>query len=129
MLGQACMEMGRLNDGLSVLTEALASADAREDRHYEAEMHRLKGELFLRRDDSSISEARSCFQRAIELARRQNAKSLELRATVSLAKLLDHQGNCEEARAMLADIYNWFTEGFNTADLKDAKTLLVQLGA
>jgi predicted ATPase len=74
-------------------------------------------------------EAQECFHRAIEIARRQQAKSWELRATTSLARLLDRHGKRDEARTMLADIYNWFTEGFDTADLKDAKTLLEQLGA
>jgi len=100
-----------------------------EDRHYEAEIHRLKGELLLKeQDDSSAAEAQSCFERAIEIARKQSAKSLELRATMSLGRLLDEQGRRDEARVMLAGIYNWFTEGFDTADLKDAKALLDELG-
>ena len=121
------METGRLDDGLSALTEALAAADEHEIRFYEAEMHRLKGELLLRQDDSNAAEAQSCFQRAIEIARNQSAKSWELRATMSLARLLAKQGHRDEARAMLADIYGWFTEGFDTADLKDAKALLDEL--
>ena len=72
--------------------------------------------------------AQRCFERAIEIARKQSAKSLELRATTSLARLLAKQGHRDEARTMLADIYNWFTEGFDTADLKDAKALLDELG-
>ena len=129
LLAEACMETGRLDDGLSALTEALAAADEHEDRHYEAEMHRLKGELLLKQDDSNAAEAQSCFQRAIEIARKQSAKSLELRATMSLARLLAKQGRRDEARAMLAEIYDWFTEGFDTADLKDAKALLDELNA
>jgi|SRR5260370_5691942 len=78
-------------------------------------------------DISRYLKCRSCFVRAIENARNQSAKSLELRATTSLARLLDRQGKRDEARAMLADIYNWFTEGFDTADLKDAKALLDEL--
>ena len=127
LLAEACMETGRLDDGLSALTEALAAADEHENRSYEAEMHRLKGELLLRQNDSNAAEAQSCFERAIEIARKQSAKSLELRATMSLARLLAKQGRRDEARAMLADIYNWFTEGFDTADLKDAKALLDEL--
>jgi predicted ATPase len=73
------------------------------------------------------AEAQRCFERAIEIARSQSAKSLELRATMSLARLLCDTGRRDEARTMLADIYNWFTEGFDTADLKDAKALLEQL--
>jgi predicted ATPase len=121
---EACLEAGRLDDGLSALTEALAAADEHEIRHYEAEMHRLKGELLLRRDDSNAIESQRCFERAIEIARRQSGKSFELRATTSLARLLDKRGRREEARAMLAEIYGWFTEGFDTRDLREAKALL-----
>jgi predicted ATPase len=92
-------------------------------------MYRLKGELLLKQDDSYAAEAQSCFERAIEIARNQSAKSWELRATMSLARLLAKQGKREEARAMLGDIYGWFTEGFDTRDLKDAKALLNELGA
>jgi predicted ATPase len=129
LLGEACMETGRLDDGLSALTEALAAADENEIRFYEAETHRLKGELLLRQNDSNTAEAQNCFQRAIEIARNQSAKSWELRATMSLARLLAKQGRRDEARKMLAEIYNWFTEGFNTADLKDAKALRDELSA
>jgi predicted ATPase len=127
LLAEACMETGRLHDGLSALTEALAAADEHENRHHEAEIHRLKGELLLKEDHSNAAEARSCFERAIEIARNQSAKSWELRATTSLARLLASQGRRDAARAMLAEIYGWFTEGFDTADLKDAKTLLDEL--
>ena len=127
LLAEACREAGRLDDGLSALTEAIAAADEHEIRQYEAETHRLKGELLLRQDHSKAAEAQSCFQRAIEIARNQSAKSLELRATMSLARLLAKQGRRDEARAMLAEIYDWFTEGFDTADLKDAKALLDEL--
>jgi predicted ATPase len=129
LLAEACMETGRLDDGLSGLTEALAAADEHEDRHLEAEIHRLKGELLLRQDDSNAAEARSCYERAIEIARNQSARLLELRATTSLARLLASQRKRDEARTMLAEIYNWFTEGFDTADLKDAKALLDKLNA
>jgi predicted ATPase len=124
LLAEACKETGRFDDGLNALTEAMAAAEEHGIRHYEAEMHRLKGELLLSQDHSKTTEAQSCFQRAIEIARNQSAKSLELRATMSLARLLAKEGLVEEARAMLADIYGWFTEGFDTADLKDAKALL-----
>ena len=96
---------------------------------YEAEVHRLKGELLLAQDTSNVSHAEQTFRIAIEIARKQSAKSWELRATTSLARLLDQQGKRDEARAMLAEIYNWFTEGFDTADLKDAKALLDELSA
>ena len=115
-------------DGLNALTEAMAAADQYGVRHYEPEMHRLKGELLLSQDHSNATEAQSCFQRAIEIARNQSAKSLELRATTSLARLLAKEGRVDEARAMLAEIYGWFTEGFDTADIKDAKALLDEFG-
>jgi predicted ATPase len=128
LLAEACLKAGRLDDGLSALTEALAAADEREDRALEAEIHRLKGELLLRQNHSNVVEAQSCFQRAIEIARKQSAKSWELRATTSLARLLRDTDRRDEARAMLADIYGWFAEGFDTADLKDAEALLGELG-
>jgi predicted ATPase len=127
LLAEACTETGRLDDGLRALAEALAAADEHEDRAHETEIHRLEGELLLRQDHSNVAKAQSCFERAIEVARKQSAKSLELRATMSLARLLDKQGKRDEARTMLADIYSWFTEGFDTADLKDAKALLDEL--
>jgi class 3 adenylate cyclase/predicted ATPase len=129
LLAEACGETGRCDEGLSALREALATADEHENRHYEAEMHRLKGELLVKQDDSNAAEARNCFERAVEFARRQSAKSLELRATMSLARLLAKQGRRDEAHAILCEIYHWFTEGFDTADLKDAKALLDELTA
>jgi predicted ATPase len=127
LLAEACKNTGRFDDALSALREALAAADEDEDRHHEAEIHRLKGELLLRQNDSNAAEAQSCYERAIEIARRQNSKSLELRAVMSQARLLANQGRRAEARTILAEIYNWFTEGFDTADLKDAKALLDEL--
>jgi class 3 adenylate cyclase/predicted ATPase len=129
MLAEACGEVGRFDRGLEALTEALTIADEDEDRYCEAETYRLKGELLLKQSDSNVGEAGNCFRRAIEIARKQSAKSWELRATMSLARLLVQQGRCAEARTMLAEIYNWFTEGFDTADLKDAKALLDELAA
>jgi class 3 adenylate cyclase/predicted ATPase len=129
LLAEACLETGRLDDGLSALTEALVFANKNEEREHEAEIHRLKGELLLKQNDSNVAQAPGCFERAIEIARKQSAKSLELRATMSLARLLAKQDRRDEARAMLAEIYGWFTEGFDTADLKDAKALLDELGA
>ncbi len=126
-LAQAYMETFRFDEGLKALAEALAAAEENEDRQGEPERHRVKGELLLRQDDCNVAEAQSCFERAIEIARTQRAKSWELRATTSLARLLAKQGHRSEARAMLAEIYNWFTEGFETADLKDAKALLDEL--
>ena len=123
------METGRLDDALSVLAEALGATDEHENRYCDSEIHRLKGELLLRQDDSNAAEAQNCYERAIEIARKQSAKSWELRATTSLARLLAKQGRRDEARTMLAEIYGWFTEGFDTRDLKDAKALLDELNA
>jgi predicted ATPase len=128
-LVEACLVAGRFDDGLNAVAEAQSIADRTEIRIHEAEIHRLKGELLLRQDDTNTAEAQNCFQRAVEIARKQSAKSLELRATMSLARLLAKQGRRDDARAMLADIYGWFTEGFDTADLKDAKALLDELNA
>src|SRR5262249_21503646 len=95
---------------------------------YEAELLRLKGELLLISDNSgAAAQAEQCFRDALDIARRQRAKSWELRTTMSLARLLRDAGRRTEARAMLAEIYNWFAEGFDTADLKDAKALLDEL--
>jgi predicted ATPase len=129
LLAEACIESGRLNDGLSVLAEALAGVKETEGHQYEAEIYRLRGELLLKQDHFNAAEAQKCFEGAIEIARGQSAKSLELRAATSLARLLDKQGKRKEARSMLGDIYNWFTEGFDTADLIDAKALLDELSA
>ncbi len=106
-------------------------ADKNEEGCYEAELYRLKGELMLQSGvqslESRVQEAEECFQQAIEIARRQQAKSLELRAVTSLAQLWQQQGKTTEARELLAPVYNWFTEGFDTKDLREAKVLLEEL--
>jgi predicted ATPase len=127
-LARALERTGRFEEGLRILREALAIVKDHDGGQPEAELNRLMGELLLKQNQSNALEARSCFDRAIEISRTQNAKSWELRATMSLARLLDKQEHREEARTMLAEIYNWFTEGFDTADLKDAKALLTELG-
>ena len=123
---EAYQAAGRVADGLATLEDAFAVVD--KNRAPEAELYRLRGELLLKQNSANIAEAQSCFERSIEIARRRSAKSCELRATMSLARLLASQGRRDEARTMLADIYNWFTEGFDTADLIDAKALLYDLG-
>ncbi len=128
-LAEAYCVTGRLDDALDTLTNALGVSEEHEYLCLEAEIYRLKGEFLLRRRDSNSAEAQVCFQRGIEIARKQSAKALELSATTSLGRLLAKQGRREEARAMLAKIYNWFTEGFDTPDLRDAKALLEELGA
>ena len=126
-LAAAYLGIGRLDDASSTLAQAFICADENSDRQHEAELYRLKAELILAQENSNKAQAQNWLQGAIESARRQNAKSLELRATVSLAKLIASEGHRDEAHAMLAEIYNWFTEGFDTADLKDAKALLDEL--
>ena len=109
--------IGQVQEGLNSLTEALALTEKTGDRRWLAELHRLKGVLTLQSHGGFQHEAEESFQRAISIARGQHAKSVELRATTSLARLLADQGRRDEARTMLAGIYNWFTEGFDTADL------------
>ena len=128
-LAETFNNAGRYEEGFSALTEALALVDEQENRAYESEFYRLKGELLVAQNRSTVSESQRCFQRAIEIANKQSAKSLELRATTGLARLLAKQGRRDEARTMLAKIYGWFTEGFDTADLKDAKALLDERSA
>jgi predicted ATPase len=110
-----------------VLSEALAMVEDIGERNNEARLYQLKGELLRARGADGDLEAEGNFRAAIRIARNQHAKSLELRAVTSLARLLDVRGRREEARAMLAEIYRWFTEGFDTRDLKEAKALLDEL--
>jgi predicted ATPase len=127
-LADACTAFNQFDKASEALDEALAIAETEGDCYYEAETHRLRGELLLRKSESNCVEAEACFDRAIEVARQQGARWWELRATVSLARLLAKQGHRDEARAMLAEIYNGFTEGFDTSDLKEARALLEELG-
>ena len=124
-------EVGQAEKGLGVLAEAMAIMDKTGERFYEAELYRLKGELTLQTSiqslESRVKEAEACFQKAIEIARKQSAKSLELRAVMSLARLWQQQGKKAEAHQLLAEIYTWFTEGFDTKDLQEAKALLDEL--
>jgi class 3 adenylate cyclase/predicted ATPase len=113
--------------GLTVLTEALALVDTTGERLFESELYRRKGELLLQQSVSNQTEAESCFHHAMDIARNQQAKSFELRAATSLARLWQQQGKRQEAYDLLAPVYHWFTEGFDTADLKDAKALLEEL--
>ena len=126
-MAEAYRKVGRTEPGLDALNEAVNLVDKTGTRCYEAELYRLKGELLLMQNAMNVAQAENSFQQAIELARKQSAKSWELRATTSLARLLRDTGRRDEARAMLAEIYDWFTEGFDTADLKDAKALLDEL--
>ena len=110
-----------------MLDEALEAMQTTEERVYEAEVYRLKGELLLQQSAAQQGEGEESLQQALAVARRQQAKSLELRAATSLSRLWQRQGKHAEARDLLAPIYGWFTEGFDTADLREAKGLLEAL--
>ena len=154
LLAEACGKAGQAKAGLSVLAETLPPQLTPEEHWWEAEKYRLKGELTLQKSKTSLrqvsnksqasqdksevpnaqsltskaqSEAEACFLKAIEVAQRQQAKSLELRATMSLTRLWQQQDKHHVARNTLSEIYNWFTEGFDTKDLQEAKALLAQL--
>jgi adenylate cyclase len=127
MLGQGYQRLGRHDEALAIFDRALAHVERSGEMLDTAEILRLKGELVLSHNGIP-AEAEDCFRAAIKLAVAQKARWWELRATTSLARLLGNQGRRYQARTMLAAIYNWFTEGFDTADLKDAKALLDELG-
>jgi predicted ATPase len=124
MLADVCDHLGHTEDGLQVLAEAHTLVEQQEERWWEAEIHRLRGVLLLRQMGTPQAEAETCFQRALDVARRQEAKSLELRAAMSLARLWQQQGKRAAAYDLLAPIYGWFTEGFDTTDLQEARVLL-----
>jgi predicted ATPase len=132
LLGEAYRKMNLVEEGLTVLAEAVVAVDNTGERPYEAELYRLKGELTLSQFGVQLEakrqeEAEACFQKAIEVARKQQAKSLELRASTSLARLWQQQGKKAQAHHLLSEIYGWFTEGFDTKDLQEAKALLEEL--
>jgi predicted ATPase len=129
LLTELHVHLGQHEEGLKALNEALSFVDKTGERVYEAELHRLKGALLLPLSPANHPEAESCFQKAIAIAHQQQAKSLELRAATSLARLWQQQGKRQEAHDLLAPVYHWFTEGFDTADLQDAKALLEVLEA
>jgi predicted ATPase len=124
-LAKAYAKVGKREGALRLLDEALSLVDRNEERCWEAELHRLKGELFLK--EGRDAQAEACFERALKVARRQSAKSLELRAATSLSRLWQRQDKGKEARELLQGAYDWFSEGFATADLVEAKALLDEL--
>ena len=130
-LAEAYGQGGQAADGLQVIAEALALVQKNAERYYEAELYRLRGELLLvlvrtehEGHSARMAEAEACFQQALEVAQRQHAKSLELRASLSLGHLWSTQGRPGDARHLLTGIYRWFTEGFDTPDLQAAQVLL-----
>jgi predicted ATPase len=124
LLAEAQGIIGEPETGLTVLTEALTLTDTTGGRWCAPELYRLKGELLLQQHSGNRAEAEHCFHHALDIARSQQAKSFELRAATSLAKLWHQQRKRQEAHDLLAPVYHWFTEGFDTADLKDTKALL-----
>jgi predicted ATPase len=124
LLADVAAHLGHIEDGLQALAEAHTLVAQHEERWWAAEVCRLRGVLLLRQPGMPQEEAETWLQRALDVARRQEAKSLELRAATSLARLWQRQGKRQEAHDLLAPVYHWFTEGFDTADLKDARALL-----
>jgi len=128
LLAEAYGRAGQPKRGLLTIDEALAEVERTGERLWEALLHCIKGELLLAQGgDEAEPQAETCFQRAIWVARQQQARSWELRATTSLCRLWQEQGKQEEAHPMLAEIYDWFTEGFDTPDLREAQALLEEL--
>jgi len=128
LLVEAVGRTGQVEEGLRLLAEAMAAFEASGRGDLLAETYRLPGELLLRQTAPDAIQAEACFQQALAIARRQHAKSWELRAATSLSRLWQQQGKRAAARELLAPIYGWFTEGFDTADLQEAKVLLAELG-
>jgi len=129
MQAEAASLVGHIDDGFRSLDDAQAVLEVQEDHWFEAEISRLRGELLLRQSNAPEAEAETWFRRALDVARSQQSKSLELRAATSLARFWRTQGKHSEARDLLSPVYGWFTEGFATADLKNAKALLAELSA
>jgi predicted ATPase len=128
VLADVAAHLGHPDEGLRVLAEAHTLVEQQEERWWEADIHRLRGVVLLRQPGTPHAEAEACFQQACDVARDQEAKSLELRAAMSLARLWQQQGKRAEAYDLLAPVYGWFTEGFDTTDLQEAKALLEELG-
>jgi len=127
-LVDAYIVLGHYDAALSVSDEVFAAGKAIGDHHVEAELYRFKGETLLGLDEDNAAQAETCFQQALAVSRKQEAKSLELRAAMSMAQLWQKQGKSDDARRLLEEVYRWFTEGFDTHDLQDARKLLDSLG-
>src|SRR5262249_37941678 len=121
--------LGNFDDAWRCISEAIAAVETTKERWWEPEVHRTAGEIALKSPNPDMQKAEACFERALEVARQQQAKSWELRAAMSLACLWRDQGKRDEARELLAPVYGWFTEGFDTRDLKEARALLDELHA
>jgi predicted ATPase len=127
LLAEALALTGKIEKGLAVIGEALGLAEASDARGNDAELHRLRGDLLRRAPLADWTEIEAAYRMALAVSREQGTRGFELRASISLARLLSEQGRHNQARELLAPVYGWFTEGFNTADLKEAKALLDEL--
>ena len=127
MLAIAHADAGQFDDAWRCIGRAMTAMQATRERWCEAEAHRVAGEIALKSPEPVTATAQSYFERAVAVARQQQAKSWELRASMSLARLWRDQGKVQQARELLAPVYGWFTEGFDTRDLKEAKALLDEL--
>ena len=128
-LARAYAELGQFDDAWRCIAEAMTTVETTKQRWWEAEVHRVAGEIALRSPEPDAAKAETYFDRALAVARQQQAKSWELRAAMSMARLWRDQGKRDEARDLLAPVYGWFTEGFDTLDLKEAKALLDELAS
>jgi predicted ATPase len=127
LFADVCSRAGQVEKGLKLISEALNLVSNTKERWYEAELYRLKGEMLFTSCTKNIDEVETCFFNALKIAQHQKAKSLELRAAICLARLWHHDGKAEQARQLLGETYDWFTEGFDTPDLQEAKKLLEEL--
>jgi predicted ATPase len=126
-LAGAHLDLNHFDEARRCISEALTAAEITKEKWYEAEVNRIAGEIARNSAEPDAAKAQTYFQRALSIARQQQAKSWELRAAMSLARLWREQGKAQQARELLAPVYGWFTEGFDTRDLKEAKTLLEEL--
>jgi predicted ATPase len=127
LVAEALAFAGDVEEGLAELNQAIARSTETGEKWADAELHRLRGDLLCRLTRPDLDNAETSFRAALSIAREQGTKGFELRAATSLARLLGNDGRREEARELLAPVYDWFTEGFDTADRKDAKALLAEL--
>jgi predicted ATPase len=124
MLAEVRGRAGRWNEALRDLDQAEQFCTQTGEGYWAAELPRVRGELLLQRESGAVAEAERCFLKALEIARSQQARSLELRAAISLGRLWSGQGKSEDARRLVADVFGWFSEGIDAPDLKEAKALL-----
>jgi predicted ATPase len=127
-LARAYADLRQFDDAWRCIDEATVAVERTKERWWEAEVNRIAGEIALMGPQNDSAKAEAYFERALDIARQQQAKSWELRAAMSLARLCRDQGKVQQARELLAPVYGWFTEGFDTRDLKEAKALLGELG-